>query len=48
MSGKGDKARNCHSRKFRDNFDLITWSRAVLNKKKKTSCKSRGKTIKYY
>jgi len=48
MAGKGDKARNCHTRKFRDNFELIVWCRNSPNKKRKTSCKSRSKTVKYY
>ena len=48
MAGKGDRARNCHTPKFRDNFDLITWAQKDPDKKKKSSCKSRVKTIKYY
>ena len=47
MAGKGDKARNCHTRKFRDNFDVIVWGTDKPTKKKKTSCKSGRKRIKY-
>ncbi len=25
MSGKGDKPRNCFSKRFRDNYDEINW-----------------------
>ncbi len=31
-AGKGDKARNCFTTTFRDNYDLIDWS----NNKKNT------------
>ena len=48
MAGKGDKARNCHTPKFRNNFDLIEWTDKEPNNKKKTSCKFRRKTVKYY
>lgn len=36
-AGKGDKPRNCFSKKFKNNFDLIDWSRGdkkVESKKK--------------
>lgn len=26
-AGKGDKPRNCFSQNFRDNYDLIDWSK---------------------
>ena len=48
MAGKGDKARNCHSKKYRDNFNLIEWTSEKAKKKKKTSCTSKGKIIQYY
>lgn len=27
-AGKGDKPRNCFSKKFKDNYDLINWSKS--------------------
>lgn len=44
-AGKGDKPRNCFSKQFKDNFDLIKWdspvnSSVVITKKNK-------KTITY-
>lgn len=48
MAGKGDKARNCHTKPFRDNYDNIQWGKRPLKKNKKTRCKSSLKTIKYY
>lgn len=27
-AGKGDKARNCFTKNFRDNYDLIDWSKS--------------------
>jgi len=33
QAGKGDKARNCYSKKFKNNYDKINWGR----KKKKNS-----------
>jgi hypothetical protein len=36
-AGKGDTPRNCFSKKFRDNYDLIKWS----SKKPKNKTKSR-------
>ena len=32
LNGKGDAPRNCHSKKFKDNYDNIDWG-----KKKKSS-----------
>ncbi len=43
MAGKGDKPRNCFSRKFKDNFDSINWSK---NKTKKSLDKKSLKTLK--
>ena len=48
MTGKGDRTRVQDRRKYHDNFNLIEWGQKDPNKKKETSCKSRGKTIKYY
>jgi len=45
-AGKGDKPRNCYTKKYRVNYDCIIW--APKNKKKKGSCKSGQKTLKYY
>jgi len=44
MAGKGDKARNCHTDKFRNNYDIIKWNK----KTKKTRCKTPIKIVKYY
>lgn len=27
QAGKGDKPRNCYSKTFKDNYDLIDWSK---------------------
>lgn len=27
MSGKGDKPRNCFTKKYKDNFDEVDWKR---------------------
>jgi hypothetical protein len=27
MAGKGDSPRNCFSKKYRDNYDLINWNK---------------------
>lgn len=27
-AGKGDKPRNCFSKQFKDNYDLIDWSKS--------------------
>ena len=48
MSGKGDKPRNCFTSKFRNNFDEIIWTNKQPNKKKKISCKTGKKSIKYF
>jgi hypothetical protein len=35
QAGKGDSPRNCFSKKYRDNYDLITWKNKIkvnLNK----------------
>ncbi len=29
QAGKGDKPRNCFSRKYRDNFDSINWNKNI-------------------
>ena len=47
MAGKGDKPRNCHTQKFRKNYDNIEWGQKS-QKKKKTSCKFLKKIVKYY
>lgn len=26
MAGKGDKPRNCYSKEFKNNYDIINWS----------------------
>jgi hypothetical protein len=43
MAGKGDKPRNCFSRNFKDNYDLISWDK---KKPKKLSNKKSLKTLK--
>lgn len=43
MAGKGDKPRNCFSKNFKDNYDLIDWSK---NKTKKSSSEKSLKTLK--
>ena len=35
MAGKGDKARNCFSKKYKDNFDTIIWGRKRTKKRRK-------------
>jgi hypothetical protein len=35
-AGKGDRPRNCFSDKFRDNYDLINWSKRSNSKSKDT------------
>jgi hypothetical protein len=35
MAGKGDKARNCFSRKFKDNFNEIVWGPEKTKKSRK-------------
>lgn len=41
MAGKGDKPRNCFSKQFKANYDLIDWSN---KKKEKESYERRNKT----
>lgn len=48
MTGKGDKPRNCFSKKFKDNFSEIVWKAGKGKKHKKNSCNTSKKTIKYY
>lgn len=31
-AGKGDKPRNCFSKEFKDNYDLIVWRKPTLEK----------------
>jgi len=33
-AGKGDKPRNCFSRQFKDNYDLIVWRKPQPAKEK--------------
>lgn len=35
-AGKGDRPRNCFSDKFRDNYDLINWSKKRENQEDKS------------
>ena len=39
MAGKGDKPRNCFTKTFKDNYDLIVWD------KKKEPKKLMGKKV---
>jgi hypothetical protein len=32
-AGKGDKPRNCFSKKFKENYDLIIWKNTKKEKK---------------
>lgn len=34
-AGKGDKPRNCFSKKYKDNYDQINWKTKKQNKVKK-------------
>lgn len=34
-AGKGDKPRNCFSKKFKDNYDLIVWRKPKTEEIKK-------------
>lgn len=43
MAGKGDKPRNCFSKDFKNNYDLIIWGK---KKPKKLSSKKSLKTLK--
>ena len=36
-AGKGDKPRNCFSKKYKDNYDKINWRPVNKNKAKKGS-----------
>ena len=36
-AGKGDKPRNCFSKKYKDNYDKINWRFVNKNKAKKGS-----------
>lgn len=36
-AGKGDKPRNCFSKKYKDNYDQINWRSIKKNKLKKGS-----------
>jgi hypothetical protein len=45
MNGKGDKPRNCFSKNFKDNFNLINWSK-TSNIKKDTKIKNKSSSIK--
>ena len=40
MAGKGDKPRNCFSKKFKDNYDDIDWGRKKNKRSRKRN--SRG------
>lgn len=44
MAGKGDKPRNCFSRSFKDNYDLIVWTKKKEDKK--STSKKVLKTLK--
>lgn len=44
-AGKGDKPRNCFTKKFKDNFDQIKWDKKEPNKKVE---KKKGKLIFYF
>lgn len=33
-AGKGDNPRNCFSKKFKDNYDLINWKNKKKRKKR--------------
>ena len=36
-AGKGDRARNCFSQNFRDNYELINWSKKTIEEKNSSS-----------
>ena len=36
-AGKGDKPRNCFSKKYKSNYDSINWRRKNIKKTKKGS-----------
>jgi len=46
-AGKGDKPRNCFSKKFKDNFDNINWSTKEDKEVRKYSVKKGKKIFKY-
>ncbi len=35
-AGKGDRPRNCFSKKYRDNYDSINWNKEENDNKKNT------------
>ena len=35
MAGKGDRPRNCFSKRFKDNYDEIDWGRAKGKRNRK-------------
>lgn len=43
-NGKGDKPRNCFSRKFKDNYDEINWGRKE-NKNEKNNLIDKNEQI---
>jgi len=45
QAGKGDKPRNCFSKQFKDNYDLIDWPHKK-QKNKKTSKNTTKKPLK--
>jgi hypothetical protein len=44
MAGKGSKPRNCHSKRFKENFDSIVW---VDSNQKEFTVKKGKKIFKY-
>jgi hypothetical protein len=36
-AGKGDRPRNCFSKKYRDNYDSINWNKKENDNKKNTN-----------
>ena len=47
-AGKGDKARNCFSRQFKDNFDTIAGWASKENKEIRNYTSKKGKKIYNY
>jgi len=41
MAGKGDKPRNCFSKRFKNNYDEIDWGRG----KPKVNCKRNSRRV---
>ena len=37
MAGKGDKPRNCFSKRFKNNYDEIDWGRGKVKRNRKRS-----------